>query len=99
MDRVGVTQILPEHLENISLGLENFILGVRVIGTVKEKRNGGWHDLLDFGSYKKGCNANQLKFSKRYDLGREEVIEDVDREEKGFGHQAEAGVDLDEPVG
>ena len=82
MDGVGVTQILPEHLENVSLGLENFILGVRVIGTVKEKHNGGWHDLLDFGSDKKGCNADQLKFSKRYDLGREEVIEDVDREEK-----------------
>ena len=99
MDGVGVTQIPPEHLENVSLGLENFVLGVRAIGTVKEKHNGGWHDLLDFGSDKKGCNANQMKFSERYDLGREEVIEDVDCKEKGFGHQAEVGVDLDEPVG
>ena len=99
MDGVGVTQIPPEHLENVLLGLENFVLGVRAIGTVKEKRNGGWHDLLDFGSDKKGCNADQLKFSERYDSGREEAIKDVDCEEKGFGHQAEAGVDMDEPVG
>ena len=99
MDGVGVTQIPPEHLENILLGLENFVLGVQVIGTVKEKRNGGWYNLLDFGSDKKGCNADQLKFSERYDLGREEAIEDVDHEEKGFRHQAEVGVDLDEPVG
>ena len=66
---------------------------------MKEKCNGGWHNLLDFGSNKKGCNADQLEFSERYDLGREEAIEDVDCEEKGFRHQAEAGVDLDEPVG
>ena len=98
MDGVGVTQIPPKHLENILLSLENFILGVRVIGTVKEKCNGGWYNLLDFGSNKKGCNANQLKFSKGCDSGREEMIEHVDHEEKGFGHQAEAGVDLDEPV-
>ena len=99
MDGVGVTQIPPKHLENVSLGLENFILGVRAIGTVKEKCNGGWHDLLDFGSDKKGCNADQLKFSERYNSGREEAIEDVDREEKSFGYKAEAGMDLDEPVG
>ena len=99
MDGVGVTQISPECLENISLGLESFILGVQVIGTVKGKCNGGWHNLLNFGSNKKGCNANQLKFSEGYDWGREEVIEDVDHKEKGFGHQVKAGVDLDEPVG
>ena len=99
MDGVGVTQSPPECLENVSLGLENFVLGVRAISTVKEMHNGGWYDLLDFGSDKKGCNADQLKFSKEYNSGREEVIEDVDHEEKGFTHQVEAGVDLDEPVG
>ena len=65
---------------------------------MRETCDGGWHNILDFGSNKEGCNAKQLEFSEGYDSGREEVVKDVDCEEKGFRHQEEAGVDLDEPV-
>jgi len=86
MNRIGVTQIPVDRLEDVSLSLEDFVLGVRAISTIKEVRDGRGNYLLDLGGDEKACYPHQLKFGERHDARGKESVDDVDTEEKGLGH-------------
>ena len=53
MNRIGVTQIPVQHLEDTLFGLED--LSVRAVSTIEEMRDGRRGYLLDLGGDEEAC--------------------------------------------
>lgn len=98
VDGVGVGEVEVDVAKNVAFGFEDFVVFVSTVSHVEEVGNGRAHHFLVLGSDEEGGNSDELKFNEGDDTGGEEAIDDVGREEDGFGEEAEFGVNLDEPV-
>lgn len=65
---------------------------------MEEVRYGWCHDFFDLGSDEKAGNANQLELGKRHNPCGQEAINDIYTQEKRFGEETKASMNLNEPV-
>lgn len=98
VDRVGVREVEVELGEHMSLGAKDLVVLVAAVGHEEEVGDRGAHDFLVLGGDEERGDSDELELDERDFLEREEAVDDVGREEDGFGEKAELGVDLDEPV-
>ena len=65
VDWVGVAQVPLKHLEHVLLPLEDLVLGVGCISTVKEVCDRGQHNLLNLGGDEKTCDATSWSLARK----------------------------------
>lgn len=85
VDRVGVGEVEADHLKNVALRLEDLLLLVAAIGHEQEVLHRRADDLFVLGGNEESGDADELKFDKADDANREKAVNDVRREEDGFG--------------
>lgn len=89
VDGIGVAQIPLKGLEHVSLHLEDLLLGVSIFSMVKKLSNRQCDSLLGLASNKEASDPQHLELGQGYNTNREEVVDNVDGEEKGLRHKME----------
>lgn len=85
VDGIGVAEIEIDHVEDVSLRLEDLVVLVAAVGHVEEVGDGGTDDFFVFRSDEEGGYSDELELDEGDDADGEEAVDDVGREEDGFG--------------
>ena len=98
MQWVRVRQVEIQCREQIPFRFQDFLDAITPIGHVEEVDDGRADDFFVLGSDKQGGETDELELDEGDDASGEEAVDEVSRDEEGFGQEAEFGVNLNEPV-